>query len=189
MDDRGQPARGDSTDSLGTRRRRRRPRFRSVLLICAANTARSVMAEHLLRRELEPRGVERGGAGAIGRDRRLTLATAPWFRSIRGWLCATRGSTWTKRRPRPTCGAIRSCCAKPRLVIAMTEAQARRAAREISGRPAAAGLYAASFRRRDRRYRRPVRAGRRGVRRLPRRDQAADPARSRTASMSTPEAD
>ena len=33
----------------------RAPRFRSVLIICAANTARSVIAEHLLRRELKDR--------------------------------------------------------------------------------------------------------------------------------------
>src|SRR3984893_3144271 len=33
-------------------------RFRSVLIICAANTARSVMAEHMLRRELRERGIE-----------------------------------------------------------------------------------------------------------------------------------
>jgi protein-tyrosine-phosphatase len=32
------------------------PRPRYVLFICAANTARSVMAEHMLRRELERRG-------------------------------------------------------------------------------------------------------------------------------------
>jgi protein-tyrosine-phosphatase len=32
-------------------------RYRSILFICAANTARSVMAEHLLRRELERRGL------------------------------------------------------------------------------------------------------------------------------------
>ena len=37
---------------------RKGPRFRSVLIICAANTARSVMAEHMLRRELQQRGIE-----------------------------------------------------------------------------------------------------------------------------------
>ena len=37
---------------------RKGPRFRSVLIICAANTARSVMAEHMLRRELRERGIE-----------------------------------------------------------------------------------------------------------------------------------
>lgn len=36
---------------------RKGPRFRSILFICAANTARSVMAEHMLRRELEERGI------------------------------------------------------------------------------------------------------------------------------------
>src|ERR1700738_349433 len=34
------------------------PRFRSILLICAANTARSVMAEHLMVRELRNRGLD-----------------------------------------------------------------------------------------------------------------------------------
>lgn len=37
---------------------RKGPRFRSILIICAANTARSVMAEHMLRRELRERGIE-----------------------------------------------------------------------------------------------------------------------------------
>jgi protein arginine phosphatase len=37
---------------------RKGPRFRSVLIICAANTARSIMAEHMLRRELQARGVD-----------------------------------------------------------------------------------------------------------------------------------
>ncbi len=37
---------------------RKGPRFRSVLIICAANTARSVMAEHMLRREMRERGID-----------------------------------------------------------------------------------------------------------------------------------
>jgi protein-tyrosine-phosphatase len=37
---------------------RKGPRFRSVLIICAANTARSVMAEHMLKRELRERGIQ-----------------------------------------------------------------------------------------------------------------------------------
>jgi protein-tyrosine-phosphatase len=49
-------------------------RYRSVLFICAANTARSVMAEHLLRRELRDRGLEHhirvrsAGIAAFARD-------------------------------------------------------------------------------------------------------------------------
>lgn len=51
-----------------------RPRFRRVLFICAANTARSVMAEHLLRRELLRQGlhhevtVSSAGIAAFARD-------------------------------------------------------------------------------------------------------------------------
>jgi protein-tyrosine-phosphatase len=41
----------DARDSLA-------PRFRSVLFICAANTARSVIAEHLLKRELKTLGAD-----------------------------------------------------------------------------------------------------------------------------------
>jgi|SRR5208337_4812146 len=36
-----------------------RLRYRSVLFICAANTARSIMAEYMLKRELEQRGLHR----------------------------------------------------------------------------------------------------------------------------------
>lgn len=42
----------DDGDSAGSRLR-----YRSVLFICAANTARSVMAEYIMKRELENRGL------------------------------------------------------------------------------------------------------------------------------------
>lgn len=47
-----------STGKKAKRAALKGPRFRSVLLVCAANTARSVMAEHVLRRELAARGVD-----------------------------------------------------------------------------------------------------------------------------------
>ena len=49
------------------------PRFRSVLIICAANTARSVMAEHILKRELAERGV-------LGDVRIVSAGIAPYAR-------------------------------------------------------------------------------------------------------------
>ena len=51
-----------------------KPRFRSVLLICAANTARSVMAEYIMNRELKRRGlhphiaVRSAGIASFARD-------------------------------------------------------------------------------------------------------------------------
>jgi protein-tyrosine-phosphatase len=99
------------------------PRFRSVLLICAANTARSVMAEHLLRRELHSRGagaavrVSSAGIAAYARDSALiSLDTRLTLRDEGIELHEEATSTDLRRHPE----LLRDA----EVVIAMTEAQA-----------------------------------------------------------------
>ncbi|MGH7931996.1 MAG: hypothetical protein ACREQN_02395 [Candidatus Binataceae bacterium] len=101
----------------------RGPRFRSILLICAANTARSVMAEHLLRRELEGRGalaavrVRSAGIAPYARDGALvSLDTRMTLRDIGIDLGDEATSTDLKRHPE----LLEQCD----LVIAMTRQQA-----------------------------------------------------------------
>jgi protein-tyrosine-phosphatase len=100
------------------------PRFRSVLFICAANTARSVMAEHLLRRELRQRGfdgairVASAGIAAYARDGALvSLDTRLALREIGIHLGEEATSTDLKRHP--------ELLDEADLIIAMTEEQAR----------------------------------------------------------------
>lgn len=82
------------------------PRFRSVLFICAANTARSVMAEHLLRRELAARGLEReitvrsAGIAAFARDGALiSLDTRLALREVGIDIGDTATSNDLRRHP------------------------------------------------------------------------------------------
>jgi protein-tyrosine phosphatase len=101
-----------------------KPQFRSVLLICAANTARSVMAEHIIARELEQRGlasqirVRSAGIAPYARDGALvSLDTRMVLRDIGIHLADDATSTDLKRHPELLYEAD--------LVIAMTEQQAR----------------------------------------------------------------
>ena len=99
------------------------PRFRSVLLICAANTARSVIAEHLLLRELRARdaadriAVRSAGIAAYARDGALvSLDTRMVLRSEGIAIHDELTSTDLKRHP--------ELLAQADLVLAMTSAQA-----------------------------------------------------------------
>jgi protein-tyrosine-phosphatase len=95
-----------------------------VLIICAANTARSVIAEHLLRRELGARGadsavaVRSAGIAPYARDGALvSLDTRMTLRTVGIDLGEEATSTDLKRHPELLAAAD--------LVIAMTEQQAR----------------------------------------------------------------
>jgi len=95
----------------------------SVLFICAANTARSVMAEHLLRRELANRGVDglvsvrSAGIAAYARDGALvSLDTRLTLRDEGIDIGEEATSTDLKRHPELLQSAD--------FVIAMTEQQA-----------------------------------------------------------------
>jgi protein-tyrosine-phosphatase len=102
----------------------REPRFRSILFICAANTARSVMAEHILRRELDALGFEHNititsaGIAPYARDGALvSLDTRLALRDVGIDIGDEATSTDLKRHP--------EMLEQADLIIAMTEQQAR----------------------------------------------------------------
>jgi protein-tyrosine-phosphatase len=96
-----------------------------VLFICAANTARSVMAEHILRRELRKAGIEEhhvtiksAGIAPYARDGALvSLDTKMALREDGIHLDDEATSTDLKRHP--------EMLEEAELVIAMTDQQAR----------------------------------------------------------------
>jgi len=99
------------------------PQFRSVLLICAANTARSVMAHHLMIRELRERGIDglvqvrSAGIAPYARDGALvSLDTRMTLRDVGIDIGEDATSTDLKRHP--------EMLREADLVIAMTEQQA-----------------------------------------------------------------
>ncbi len=95
------------------------PRFRSILLICAANTARSVMAEHLMVRELKKHvRVRSAGIAPYARDGALiSLDTRMTLRDVGIHIGDEATSTDLKRHP--------ELLEEAELVIAMTEQQTR----------------------------------------------------------------
>jgi protein-tyrosine-phosphatase len=99
-------------------------RARRVLIICAANTARSIMAEHMLRRELGARGVDgaieirSAGIAPYARDGALvSLDTRMTLKSIGIDIGEEATSTDLKRHP--------ELLETADLVIAMTMQQER----------------------------------------------------------------
>jgi protein-tyrosine-phosphatase len=99
-------------------------RFRSILFICAANTARSVMAEYILKRELEQRDLHRhvtvrsAGIAPYARDGSLvSLDTRITLRDDGIEISDEAKSTALRRHP--------ELLEEADLILAMTQQQAR----------------------------------------------------------------
>src|ERR1700687_4873586 len=110
----------------------REPRFRSILFICAANTARSVMAEHILRRELDTLGFDHqititsAGIAPYARDGALvSLDTRMALREVGIDIGDEAVSTDLKRHP--------EMLEEAHLKTAMTEQQARELGERFPG--------------------------------------------------------
>jgi protein-tyrosine-phosphatase len=100
-----------------------RIRYRSVLFICAANTARSVMAEYIMKRELEERGlhehvvVRSAGIAPYARDGSLvSLDTRITLREDGIEISEEAKSIALRRHP--------ELLEQADLILAMTEKQA-----------------------------------------------------------------
>jgi protein-tyrosine-phosphatase len=113
-----------TTEGKPNRAAPREPRFRSILFICAANTARSVMAEHILRRALDGLGFDHqvgitsAGIAPYARDGALvSLDTRMALREVGIDIGDEATSTDLKRHPELIEAAD--------LIIAMTSQQAQ----------------------------------------------------------------
>ena len=114
--DRGALNAGDAAGQSRMRARARLrtgPRSRRVLIICAANTARSIMAEHMLRRELAGARRRRRDRDPLGRYRALCSRRRAGLARHPDDARDRSASISAKKRPRPTSSAIRSCWRRP----------------------------------------------------------------------------
>ena len=146
---------------------------RRVLIVCHANTSRSIIAEAVLLRLLARAWPGRAVAVALRRHRARSRATAAWSRSTRKFVLRDIGIPTPPKRRRhrpeaqpPPAGRRRPDPGDDRRAAP----HARRASRRPTGQARADAARAGG---RDGRHRRPVDAGRGRVPALPRRDRAS----------------